>query len=164
LYATSSAVNSAAISNVINTSSQFEGIWFQALSSNYCVKHWTAVADVDELLMYHSCESVNLRALSKVMSARDQKVLNTFLLDVYPKGPLSSSSSDALKHEYYDFDESVPASQRNPPNFALKDGFYDCHKEVRMARRGAKRRAETIVDIFPYVMWLLLTPSPFLTP
>ena len=102
----------------------------RALSSNYCVKHWTVVADVDELLMYHSCESVDLKALSKVMSARDQKVLNTFLLDVYPKGPLSSSSSDASKHEYFDYDESVPSSQRNPPNFALKDGFYDCHKEL----------------------------------
>ena len=49
---------------------------------------------------------------------------------MYPKGPLSSNSSDASKHEYYDFDENIPASQRNPPNFALKDGFYDCHKAL----------------------------------
>ena len=114
---------------------KFEQIWLQTLASHYCVRKWTVVADVDELFHYYNCENVGLSELAGLMAKSKQKVVNSYLLDVYPDHNVKSSSAaevsgDPSAHKYYDFEENLTSSSRLPPKFSLTDGFYDSHKSL----------------------------------
>ena len=54
--------------------------------------HWSLTVDVDEFLVYPFCETRPLRALTDWLDASSLRSFSAMLLDMYPKGAMSTRS------------------------------------------------------------------------
>ena len=91
---------------------EWEGKWMETLTNMYGVNRWCLVADIDELFYFRGS---GLKELIKVLKGKGQKVVNSYLLDVYPKGRLEGK--EVQEHLYYDYDEEfeTKGGGREPP-------------------------------------------------
>lgn len=65
--------------------------WLNGLLREFGCDHWVLVVDADELLVYPGCETVPLPAFVKTLEASRADGLLTFLLDMYPDGPIQGT-------------------------------------------------------------------------
>lgn len=75
--------------------SRFGMDWLTALQWKYGSDHWCVTVDIDELLIYPGWPDRNLRELTFDLSEHDQVSMGAMMLDLYPKGPLSSAECGA---------------------------------------------------------------------
>ena len=64
--------------------------WLNWLQMRYGHGHWCLTVDVDEFLVYPFCETRPLRALTDWLDSSNLRTFSAFLLDMYPKGPISA--------------------------------------------------------------------------
>lgn len=64
--------------------------WQNLLLNTYGTGYWTIVADADELLVYPHMEEIKLSHLCEYLDQEGSMALFGFLLDMYPKGDLST--------------------------------------------------------------------------
>ncbi len=72
--------------------SRFGTDWMNWLRFRYGHGHWTLTLDPDEFLVYPFCDTRPLPALCDWLDQSGIRTFGTLLLDMYPKGPLSSLS------------------------------------------------------------------------
>lgn len=70
--------------------SKFGMDWINWLLLRYGHGHWCLVVDPDELFVYPFCDSRPIRALTDWLDASSIRSFSAMLLDMYPKGPISS--------------------------------------------------------------------------
>lgn len=63
----------------------------EALLWRHGLGHWCVLVDADELLVYPHCESLGLARLCDVLAAGGHDAMQSFLLDLYPRGPLQTT-------------------------------------------------------------------------
>jgi hypothetical protein len=68
--------------------------WLNALLAEFGVGFWCVTADVDELITYPGIQEVSLHALTAYLDQHGHDAFSCVLLDLYPGGPLKSSSYD----------------------------------------------------------------------
>ncbi len=66
--------------------------WQMAMVSNLRVGRWSLMADADELLVYPGYEKTALPKLLAGRKWRDVDAARIYMLDMYPKGPLSEAT------------------------------------------------------------------------
>lgn len=71
--------------------SRFGIDWQNTLLDAYGTERWCLTVDADELLVYPHCEHVDLRELCRFLDGEGHEALYTFLLDMYPGGPLADA-------------------------------------------------------------------------
>lgn len=62
--------------------------WSKAILDSYGHGHWCLTVDVDEILIYPGSETVPLKTLCAYLDSADAQGLYTFMIDMYPRGPL----------------------------------------------------------------------------
>lgn len=72
-------------------SSRFGMDWLTALQWKHGSDHWCLTVDVDELLIYPDWPERDLRTLTEDLALRGEIAMGAMMLDLYPKGPLSSA-------------------------------------------------------------------------
>lgn len=75
--------------------SRFGMDWLTWLQMQHADRHWAVTVDADELLVYPSYMSHDLRVLTDWLSDRDVASFGALMLDMYPKGPLSKTTYTA---------------------------------------------------------------------
>lgn len=65
--------------------------WLNRLLAEFGCGHWVLVVDADELLVYPDCETTPLPRFVDALDASGADGLLTFLLDMYPAGPLQDA-------------------------------------------------------------------------
>jgi len=72
-----------------NYSSSRCGIdWVNKLLKQFSINRWVLILDADELFVYPNCETNNINQLTKYLDENKANAFQTFLLDMYAKGPL----------------------------------------------------------------------------
>lgn len=66
--------------------------WLTYLQSRYAHGHWALTVDVDEFFVYPYCDTRPIRALADWLDASEVRSFGAMLLDMYPKGPVSSAT------------------------------------------------------------------------
>ncbi|MGJ8621878.1 MAG: glycosyltransferase family 2 protein [Yoonia sp.] len=66
--------------------------WLGWLQWQYGHKHWCLTVDADELLIYPSWQTRDLRALTGWLDGQGLASFGAILLDLYPKGPLAATT------------------------------------------------------------------------
>lgn len=66
--------------------------WIGWLQRKYAHGHWSLVVDPDEFLVYPFCDTRPLRALTDWLDSSQVRSFGAMLLDMYPKGAISSAS------------------------------------------------------------------------
>ncbi len=69
--------------------------WLGWLQWRYGHKHWCLTVDADELLIYPSWQTRDLRALTQWLDRQGQASFGALMLDLYPKGPLDKATYKA---------------------------------------------------------------------
>ncbi len=69
--------------------SQYGVAWQQAMLSAFRVGRWSLIADADELLVWQSPQRQSLPALLETAEFDAADAVRLFMLDLYPRGPLS---------------------------------------------------------------------------
>jgi len=72
--------------------SRFGVDWMNLLLSRHGHKHWCLSVDVDEFFVYPFCDTRPIAALTDWLDASTVKSFGAMMLDMYPKGPLSSQT------------------------------------------------------------------------
>ena len=72
--------------------SQYGVAWQQALLANFRTGRWSLAADADELLFWNSDLSGDLPELVKSFDKEGATAARVFMLDMYPKGPMSEAT------------------------------------------------------------------------
>lgn len=70
--------------------SRFGVDWLNHLQRRFAPGRWALTLDADELLVYPRCETQDLRALTTWLDAKGHASFGAIMLDMYPKGTLSS--------------------------------------------------------------------------
>jgi glycosyltransferase involved in cell wall biosynthesis len=71
--------------------SRFGMNWLGWLQMRYGHNHWCLTLDADEIFVYPGHNHMNLRDLTNWLSARRISCMAAMMLDLYPKGPLSTA-------------------------------------------------------------------------
>ena len=101
--------------------------WLNGLLAEYGVGGWVLVADADELLVYPDCEVLSLPRFVKRLESQNADALLTFLLDMYPPGPLRDARyepGDGLLEAapYFDVDSYSHGDYRGFASVPLRGG------------------------------------------
>lgn len=72
--------------------SRFGMDWLTALLWKHGTEHWCLTVDLDELLIYPDCDTLDLPAFTRSLEHRGQGALGALLLDLYPKGPIGAQT------------------------------------------------------------------------
>lgn len=105
--------------------------WLNALLSRYAAGHWVLTVDLDEFFVYPFMETRSYDDLLVFLDDMDKPSMFTMLVDMYPKGPISSAD--------------VPSGQ-SPLEYAPyfdRVGYYQCeggHRDT-WVRGGPRLRA-----------------------
>ena len=77
----------------LNTFSQANcGVdWQNSVLDAFCRDSWVVIFDADELLVYPFSEQISLPQLCSVANAEGANVVKSFLLDMYPSGPVEQA-------------------------------------------------------------------------
>lgn len=132
--------------------SRFGMDWLTALQWKYGHGHWCLTADADEALIYPEWTTRPLSVLTAWLTAQNVRSFGAILLDLYPKGPLSSHHYGAGQDptEVLDwFDADNYRRRRNPrfQNEWIQGGVRD-----RVFFADRPERAPTLNKV-PLVNW-----------
>lgn len=72
--------------------SRFGVDWLACLQYKFAQDHWCLTVDADELLVYPDCETRDLAELTAWLDTKNRKSFGTFMLDMYPKGPVQNQT------------------------------------------------------------------------
>lgn len=126
--------------------------WINWLLHRYGSGNWCLIVDADELLIYPAWDSRPLPRLAAALEARGTPALGALMLELYPKGPLSSvqhrPGADPVKLLPW-FDAGPYRSTRQAPvqNLWVQGGPRD-----RVFFADAPARAPTLNKL-PFVKW-----------
>ena len=114
--------------------------------------HWCLTVDADEILIYPFHETRPLQALTGWLDGRNQKAFPAMMLDLYPKGPVSSATYEAGQNpfeilRYFDAGNYTIRRQK-----ALKSLWIQGGPRARTFFTDRPRRAPTLSKI-PLVKW-----------
>lgn len=102
--------------------------WINYLVKTYAPNNWILHTDVDELLVYPECESKNLQHLCAYLDSRDEKVLPSFMLDMYPKTLKAQlaikSGDDLIASTGYFYNDYAMLNTVSPPFKAPRGGIF----------------------------------------
>ena len=97
----------------------FGADWLNGLQKRYAHNHWALVVDCDEFFVYPFCDTRPLRALTDWLDSSSVRSFSAMLLDMYPKGPVSShhygEGQDPFEIAGW-FDSGNYTISRNPTN------------------------------------------------
>jgi hypothetical protein len=65
--------------------------WLNVLLNRFSLNRWALILDADELLIYPKCEKNNINQLTNILDKKQANALQTFMLDMYAKGPLKNA-------------------------------------------------------------------------
>lgn len=72
--------------------------WINGIAREYCVGHWTVLADADEFLVYDGQDQHDLRALGKWLGRNSQDRLFAPMIDVYPPGVIGETGLSIVEN------------------------------------------------------------------
>ena len=72
--------------------SRFGIDWINWLARKHAHDHWTLTVDVDEFFVYPFCDTRPINALTDWLDASSIRSFGAMLIDMYPKGPISSQN------------------------------------------------------------------------
>ncbi len=72
------------------SASHYGVAWQQALISNHCLGKWVVLVDADEFLTYPNALKKSLKDITVDLEANNYDCAGALLIDMYPKGALSS--------------------------------------------------------------------------
>ncbi len=97
--------------------SDFGVDWLNHLQWRFGGGHWTLVVDVDEFLVYPFCDTRPLHALTDWLDSQGRRSFSAMLLDMYPKGPITSQPYASGQNPFEIarwFDAANYSIKRNP--------------------------------------------------
>ncbi len=65
--------------------------WMNSLLNQLSMNRWVLVLDADELFIYPNCENSSINKLTQNLVKNNANAFQTFLLDMYAKGPLKDA-------------------------------------------------------------------------
>jgi hypothetical protein len=68
--------------------SEYGRYWLDRIRADHGSGHWCIVVDADEMLVYPFSERIGLRDLTTYMTRQGHRGVFSFMLDMYPAGPL----------------------------------------------------------------------------
>lgn len=102
--------------------------WVNSLIKKYANNNWILNVDADELLVYPDCETKNLKHLCGYMDRHNEKVLASYMLDMFPgtlKEQLDIKSGDNfLEKASYFYNNYVVLGTLNPPFIEPRGGIF----------------------------------------
>lgn len=102
--------------------------WVNSLIKKYANNNWILNVDADELLVYPDCETKSLKYLCSYMDKHDEKVLASYMLDMFPgtlKEQLDIKSGDNfLEKASYFYNNYVVLGTLNPPFIEPRGGIF----------------------------------------
>jgi hypothetical protein len=104
--------------------------WLNGLLGQFGCGHWVLVVDADELLVYPDCETVSLPRFASRLEASGADGLLTFLLDMYPDGPIQEAR----------YDPGTPFLAASPYFDVDSYTFGSEGPRARLPERGGPRR------------------------
>lgn len=126
--------------------------WVTALMLRHGSGRWCVVADADELLVYPGGESVSLPTLAARLDRAGQWALPALMLDLYPKGPLSTAQiapgGDPIAAAPW-FDPGPYPTRRQWP---MGNAWVQGGPRARQFYAASPDRAPTL-NKFPFVRW-----------
>lgn len=132
--------------------SRFGLDWMTWLQIKYASGHWCLMLDADEILIYPNYETRPLPALTEWLDANGRQSFGTLMLDMYPKGHLSTQSyepgSDPFENMCW-FDGGNYVMQKQVP---LENLWIQGGVRARMFFAKEPRRAPTMGKV-PLVKW-----------
>lgn len=93
--------------------SRFGMDWLGYLQQRYA-RGWALTLDADELLIYPDWENRDLHDLTAWLDRQNRDVFGTMMLDLYPKGPLSTVAGDSPLDSLQWFDAHPYWAQKQP--------------------------------------------------
>jgi len=126
--------------------------WVAALMLRHGSGRWCVVADADEFLVYPRCDSKDLTAMAARLDRAGQWALPALMLDLYPKGPLSTArvapGGDPVAAAPW-FDPDPCRVRRQWP---MGNAWVQGGPRARAFYANAPDRAPTL-NKFPFVRW-----------
>jgi hypothetical protein len=132
--------------------SRFGVDWLNHLQRKYADGHWTLVVDPDEFFVYPFCDTRPIPALTDWLDASSIRSFGAMLLDMYPKGPLSTApyaagDDPAGALPWFDGGNYMIQKQERLQNLWIQGG-----PRARMFFDSDPRRAPTMGKV-PLVKW-----------
>lgn len=131
--------------------SRFGVDWMNWLLRKYGSGHWCVCADIDELLVYPSCDTRSLAELGDWLDQAGRPAYGALMLDMFPKGSVADQSYDGgdPTQTLRWFDAGVFRAVRQKPmqNLWLQGGTRD-----RVFFADTPARAPTLNKL-PFIKW-----------
>lgn len=132
--------------------SRFGVDWLTILLARYGHGHWCLALDADELFVYAHHDRRSLRALTDWLDVTGRPSMGAMMLDMYPRGPLGSGTSDPQKDPikgipYFDAGNYVMVCQSKLQNLWVQGG-----PRARAFFHAEPSRAPTLSKV-PLVRW-----------
>ncbi len=126
--------------------------WIAGLMARHGSGRWCVVADADELLVYPGCDTADLSALAARLDAAGQWALPALMLDLYPRGPVSTArvapgDDPVAAAPWFD-----PGPYRMRRQWPLGNAWVQGGPRARAFYAAAPDRAPTL-NKFPFVRW-----------
>ncbi|WP_147126620.1 glycosyltransferase family 2 protein [Shimia ponticola] len=107
--------------------SRFGVDWLAWLQLKYAPGRWALTVDADELFVYPDAENRNLRDLTEWLDGRGIRAMAALMLDMYPRGALSSvtyaaGDDPAQALPYFDADGYAWEQQAKYRNISIRGG------------------------------------------
>ena len=126
--------------------------WLTALQGRYAHGHWALTVDVDEFFIYPFCDTRPLRALADWLDAAEVRSFGAMMLDMYPKGPVSTAHY-AKGQDPFEiipwFDPGNYTISRNP---LMRNLWIQGGPRARMFFAGKPKQAPALNKV-PFVKW-----------
>lgn len=133
--------------------SKYGRYWLDEIRAKHGCGHWCLVVDADEILVFPRSEYITLKDLVSYMEAYGYRGLFTFMLDMYPSGPLSQ----AVLEENQDFTEVADHFDVGPYFVMPSENFPRVGVNGGLRRRmffqsGMKGRGPNLRKV-PLIQW-----------
>ncbi|MBE9476657.1 MAG: glycosyltransferase family 2 protein [Proteobacteria bacterium] len=107
--------------------SRFGIDWITWLQMKYAHGHWCLTLDADEIFVYPNWAKCNLSELTGWLDTQGASAMSALMLDMYPKGPLSSvkyeQNADPFKTlKWFDSDNYTWERQQKFRNISIRGG------------------------------------------
>jgi hypothetical protein len=132
--------------------SRFGMDWLTWLQRKHAHGHWALTVDADELLVYPSSDTHDLKQLTNWLAAQGTASFGALMLDMYPKGPLSAApymagDDPTSAIPYFDAD-----NYRHQPNKTFGSRWIQGGVRDRVFFASKPERAPTLNKV-PLVHW-----------
>lgn len=126
--------------------------WVAALMARHGSGRWCVVADADELLVYPGSDATDLQTLAARLDAAGQWALPALMLDLYPRGPVSTAriapgDDPVAAAPWFD-----PGPYRQQRQWPMGNAWVQGGPRARAFYADEPDRAPTL-NKFPFVRW-----------